>query len=236
MADVKWFKVTTNVFDDKKIRLIESMPDGDTILIIWFKMLALTAESNANGLILLTKNMPYTDEMLCTYMNRKDTTVRMALDTFRKFGMIEDIDAQGILISNWNKHQNVAGLEKIKEQNRIRQRRYRENQRLLLDTKEEEKKEDTKIIDNRAYNVDSDVMRNVTPKKKRFIKPTLQQLNDYRLEKNLIVDNDKFMDYYESNGWKVGKNAMKDWKAAMRNWARNNKDKPKKQEELKFTN
>ena len=236
MADVKWFKVTTNVFDDKKIRLIESMPDGDTILIIWFKMLALTAESNANGLILLTKNMPYTDEMLCTYMNRKDTTVRMALDTFRKFGMIEDIDAQGILISNWNKHQNVAGLEKIKEQNRIRQRRYRENQRLLLDTKEQEKKEDTKIIDNRAYNVDSDVMRNVTPKKKRFIKPTLQQLNDYRLEKNLIVDNDKFMDYYESNGWKVGKNAMKDWKAAMRNWARNNKDKPKKQEELKFTN
>lgn len=62
---------------------------------------------------------------------------------------------------------------------------------------------------------------------KRFVKPTIEDLEDYINEKGYQVDAHKFYDYYESNGWKVGKNPMKDWKATIRNWARNDYDKPK---------
>lgn len=62
---------------------------------------------------------------------------------------------------------------------------------------------------------------------KRFVKPTIEDLEDYINEKGYKVDAHKFYDYYESNGWKVGKNPMKDWKATIRNWARNDYDKPK---------
>jgi hypothetical protein len=56
-------------------------------------------------------------------------------------------------------------------------------------------------------------------KRQRFTPPTRSQVKDYCLERNNRVDPDRFYDYYESNGWRVGKNAMKDWKAAVRNWA-----------------
>lgn len=54
--------------------------------------------------------------------------------------------------------------------------------------------------------------------RKRFTKPTLDELKAYISEKNLRVDAQKFMDYYDSNGWKVGRNPMKDWMATVRRW------------------
>lgn len=63
-------------------------------------------------------------------------------------------------------------------------------------------------------------------KRQRFTPPTRSQVKDYCLERNNRVDPDRFYDYYESNGWRVGKNAMKDWKAAVRTWETNNKDSP----------
>lgn len=59
------------------------------------------------------------------------------------------------------------------------------------------------------------------PKVKRFIKPTLEEVKAYCTERRNNVDAQHFIDYYESNGWKVGKNTMKDWKAAVRTWERN---------------
>ena len=59
-------------------------------------------------------------------------------------------------------------------------------------------------------------------KSKKFTKPSLEEINNFILEKNLKVNGEHFYDYYESNGWKVGKNSMKDWKATLRNWNRNN--------------
>lgn len=55
---------------------------------------------------------------------------------------------------------------------------------------------------------------------KRFTKPTLEQVKQYCIERNNNVDCERFINYYESNGWKVGKSPMKDWKAAVRNWER----------------
>lgn len=58
-------------------------------------------------------------------------------------------------------------------------------------------------------------------KKKKFIKPTFEEVNFYCLERNNKVDAQRFIDYYEANGWKVGRNSMKDWKAAIRTWEKN---------------
>ena len=60
--------------------------------------------------------------------------------------------------------------------------------------------------------------------RKRFVKPTLEEVRDYCTEKHYNVNPEHFIDYYESNGWKVGRNSMKDWKAAVRNWARRDKE------------
>lgn len=58
------------------------------------------------------------------------------------------------------------------------------------------------------------------PKRKRFVKPTLSEIEQYCIERKNNVNAEQFFDYYESNGWKVGKNSMKDWKAAVRTWER----------------
>ena len=128
MSEVKWIKITTDIFDDEKIKLIDAMPDNDALLVIWFKLLAMAGKVNDNGLIYIVKKMPITDEMLATLFNRPLNTVRLALDTFSKFGMIEI--NEHINIVNWEKHQNIQGLEKIREQARIRQERHRNKKAL----------------------------------------------------------------------------------------------------------
>lgn len=126
MPEVKWIKIVTEFFDDEKISLIESMPDKDTILIIWIKLLTLAGKKNMNGYIFLTENIPYTDEMLSTIFKRPLNTIRLAFDIFKKFDMI-NYDEDGILqITNWEKHQNIEGMERIRELNRKRASNYRE--------------------------------------------------------------------------------------------------------------
>ena len=125
MADIKWIKITTDIFDDEKIKLIEKLPEGDTILIIWLKLLTMAGKRNDSGMIYITRDIPYTPDTLSDIMNRDNKIIMLALNTFVSFEMIEIVD-DIIQIINWDKHQNVEGLEKIKEQNRERQRRFRE--------------------------------------------------------------------------------------------------------------
>ncbi|PES22272.1 hypothetical protein CN268_14860 [Bacillus anthracis] len=141
MADVKWIKLSTSMFEDEKIRLIESLPEADTLLIIWIKLLSQAGRTNANGYIFLSENIPFTEEMLSTLFNRPIATVRLALQTFKQFGMIDVTDDQYICISNWEKHQNIDGLERVKQLNAERNKKYRERkkqQQLALEDKGEE--------------------------------------------------------------------------------------------------
>lgn len=133
MAEVKWIKLSVSMFEDEKIRLIESLPDADTILIIWMKLLAQAGKTNASGYIFLNENIPYTDEMLATIFNRPISTVRLALQAFQQFGMIEITDDHFISITNWEKHQNLDGLDRIREQNRLRKQKEREKKKQLTD-------------------------------------------------------------------------------------------------------
>nr|DAY35840.1 MAG TPA: replisome organizer protein [Bacteriophage sp.] len=130
MSEIKWIKITTDIFDDEKICLIDALPDHDAIIVIWFKILALAGKHNRNGLLMMSDKIHYTDEMLATIFKRPLNTVRMALGVFEQFGMVEIIDGV-ITLPNWEKHQNIDGMEKIKEQTRNRVARHREKQKNL---------------------------------------------------------------------------------------------------------
>lgn len=133
MSEVKWIKIATDIFDNEKIKLIESMPEGDAIIVVWFKILALAGNINEGGYIFLTKDIPYTEQMLSTLFNRPVSTIQLALSTFEKFKMIEIVD-DIIHVSNWEKYQNVEGMERIREQTRARVARFRETKRLEMES------------------------------------------------------------------------------------------------------
>lgn len=133
MADVKWIKITTDIFDDEKILLIESLPDAYAIITVWFKLLCLAGKQNNSGVFMMGR-IPYTDKMLATIFRMKETTVTMALRTFEEFGMIEIVDGV-ITIPNWGKHQNLDQLESKKEYMRNYMKGYREKQKALTSGK-----------------------------------------------------------------------------------------------------
>ena len=131
MAEIKWIKLTTDIFDDEKILMIESLPSADTIIVIWFKLLAFAGKSNNNGVFMMSNRIPYTEDMLAAIFRRDSKTVSLALKTFEQFGMIEIID-NVITIPNWDKHQTLDAYEKKKERDRKLQAERRARQKALI--------------------------------------------------------------------------------------------------------
>ena len=124
---VKWIKITTDIFDDEKILLLEDLPEGDSIIVIWFKLLCLAGKMNNSGVFTLNDKIAYTDAMLATIFRRKEKLVRMALQAFERYGMIEIVDGV-ITIPNWGKHQNIDQIESKREYMKNYMRDYREKQ------------------------------------------------------------------------------------------------------------
>ena len=119
MAEVKWIKIVTNIFDDEKMLMIETLPSADSIIVVWFKLLCLAGKTNNSGVFIFNERIPYTDEMLASIFRRDINIVRMALKTFENFGMIEIVD-NVITIPNWSKHQTLDALEKQRERDRLK--------------------------------------------------------------------------------------------------------------------
>ena len=237
MSEIKWIKVTTDIFDNKKIKQIESLPEGDAIIVIWIKLLCLAGEINESGYIILTSEIPFTDQMLATQFNRPLNTVQLAISTFVKFGMVEVID-DILCISNWEKYQNIDGMKKVREQTRKRVAKHRENKKKLecnvtcnddvtpcnTDVTQQNKNKNKNKKDfNNTYIPNS--INNFNNKNniinRTFKPPLVDDVKQYCLERGNSVDAEAFVNFYESKGWMVGKNKMKDWKAAVRTWERN---------------
>ena len=174
MSEIKWIKITTDIFDDEKMCLIDALPDRDAIIVIWIKLITLAGKLNRKGVLAISKNILYTDEMLAQTFHRPLNTVRMALEVFENFGMVEKIDGV-IMLPNWEKHQNIDGMEKIKEQNRNRAARHRQKQKLLAQ--------------NNESNVISNVTDNVTVTHSNAIDKEL----DKELDKDIEIINNKVM-------------------------------------------
>lgn len=134
MSSVKWIKIVTDIFDDEKILLIESLPSSDSILVIWFKLLCLAGKTNNSGVFIFNDRIPYTDEMLASIFRRDIGIVRLALKTFENFGMIEIID-NVITIPNWSKHQTLDAYERQKERDRIKKQQARAEKKALISGK-----------------------------------------------------------------------------------------------------
>lgn len=129
-SNIKWVKLSTDIFDNRKIRQIECLPEGDGIIVVWLKLLCLAGNVNDNGMIYFTKDIPYTEQMLAAQFNRPIALIQLALKTFEAFKMIQIVD-NILQISNWEKYQNAEKLNEIREYNRIAQQRSRAKKKLL---------------------------------------------------------------------------------------------------------
>ena len=236
MADVKWIKIVTDIFDDEKILLIESLPEHDAIIVIWFKLLCLAGKMNNGGVFVMNDKIPYTEEMLATIFRRPLNTVRLALNTFEQFGMIERVE-NVITIPNWSKHQTLDQLEERKEYMREYMQKYREKQKQIacnVNGKVNSKSNSKANVNSLDIDIeeDKDIDIKSRAKSKRFVPPSIEEVKEYCEQRNNKVDPEQFINFYESKGWMVGKNKMKDWKAAVRTWEKreNSTTQPKKQQ------
>lgn len=173
MAEIQWIKIVVDMFDNRKMKQIEVLPEGDAIIVIWLKLLCLAGMINENGYVFFTKQMPYSDEMLATQFNKPINTIRLALSTFENFGMIEN-DNGFIRINNWEKYQNVIEMDRIREQTKKRVQKYRENKKVAL---LEEKKDCNVTV----------TLRNATEKKRE--EKNREDKNRKEEEKKEQVDN-----------------------------------------------
>lgn len=130
MAEVKWIKLNTAMFDNSKIKYIRTLPEGNNMVLIWVMLLSKAGKCNASGFIFLTENIPYTPQMLAAEFGFDVYLIELALGTFTKLNMIQ-LEEHIIKIAGWEEHQNIDGLDRIREQTRKRVAKYRENQKKL---------------------------------------------------------------------------------------------------------
>jgi predicted phage replisome organizer len=235
MADVQWIKIYTNMVSNKKIKRIRTLPEGNNIVLIWVFLLAQAGESNKNGALYLTDAIPFRAEDLAIEFDFELSIIQLALITLEKFSMIEVFE-DIIYIRNWNEYQNIEGLDKIREQTRLRVEKYRGKQKLLPSNATSNATSNVTVTQGNATEEDKeldkekDINNSGTSPRKYKIPPCLEEVKEYCKERNNNVDAVKWYDFYTSKAWMIGKNKMKDWKAAVRTWEGNKgkeEDKPK---------
>lgn len=133
MADVQWIKIKTDMFDNRKIKYLRKLPEGNNIVLIWVMLLTAAGRCNASGMVFLTENIPYTPKMLADELEFEENTVVLALEALERMDMIVR-DNGAFYIPGWEEHQNAEALEKLREQNRIRKRNQRQRQKLLIES------------------------------------------------------------------------------------------------------
>lgn len=246
MSDIKWIKLSINVFDDEKFDAIKTLPDSNDIQLVWIKLLCLAGKCNESGFLMLTREIPYTDEMLASRFGMDVGVVQRALAIFQKLDMVDVID-NVYLVSNWTKYQSLDAYEKKKEYDREYRQKKREEQKALLEGKDKKSYDsrttnrkksadfvlnlnsnnltsvnntDTiNIIDTIDTNITNDKSNNT--KHKVFIVPTVDEVTEYCKEKSLkYVNPEAFIDFYESKNWMIGKNKMSSWRSAVSGWNR----------------
>ena len=232
MSSVKWIKINIDMFDDEKIKIIQAMPEGDSLLVVWIKLITLAGKTNDGGYIYIAENMPYTEEMLATIMNKPINTIRLALSTFLSLKMIEE-DTKGIYLVNFEKHQSLDKMEKLKEQNRIRVAKYRDKKKQEL----LECNDDVTLHVMQSNGIDIDIDKDIDKDNNIYIpfgeykRVKLKQkeydklIEEYGKEYvDFIID--RLDEYVESNN---NKNKYKNFnlvirKAIRENWFKKNKE------------
>ena len=242
MSDNKkyyYLRLKDNFFDSDELKILESMKDGYLYSNILLKLYLRSLKND--GKLVVNERIPYNAEMLASVTGHQVGTIKQALSMFKELGLIEVLENGTIYMLDI---QNFIGKGSTEaDRQRIYDRRISEErkQNKLTQSRnlEEICKKSTPEIEielEKDIEIEKEIhssAKSTTTKRKRFEKPTLSQITQYCLERNNNVNAEQFYDYYESNGWKVGKNAMKDWKACVRTWERNGYDKPIKKKNNK---
>lgn len=127
---LKWIKLTTDMFDNPKIKYIRNLPDGDRILLIWVAILTMAGRCNADGMLILADTIPYTPKMIADEYRFDPGIVEYAVNVFAKMNMLKTSDDGVLEIPGWSEYQSTDKIAHVQEQNRLRQQRYRERAKL----------------------------------------------------------------------------------------------------------
>lgn len=243
MADVKWIRINTDMFDNRKIKHLRKLPEGDSIVLIWVMLLTMAGRCNAGGMIFLTENIPYTTKMLADELDFEENTVQLALGALERFGMVT-MDGDYFAIAGWEEHQNIEGLDKIREQNRIRKQRQRERQMLLEASKADNvtMSRDSNVTSRDGHATDIDIEReleiesDISVSNDTVAKPPKVVRHKYGEYQNVLLSDEEmeklkeelpdYLDRIErlsSYIASTGK-SYKSHLATIRNWARKDKE------------
>ena len=242
MSDNKkyyYLRLKDNFFDSDELKILESMKDGYLYSNILLKLYLRSLKND--GKLVVNERIPYSADMLASVTGHQVGTIKQALSMFKELGLIEVLENGAIYMLDI---QNFIGKGSTEaDRQRLYDRRISEErkQNKLTQSRnlEEICKKSTPEIEielEKDIEIEKEIhssAKSTTTKRKRFEKPTLSQITQYCLERNNNVNAEQFYDYYESNGWKVGKNSMKDWKACVRTWERNGYDRPIKKKNNK---
>ena len=231
MSDNKkyyYLRLKDNFFDSDELKILESMKDGYLYSNILLKLYLRSLKND--GKLVVNDRIPYNAEMLASVTGHQVGTIKQALSMFKELGLIEILENGAIYMLDI---QNFIG-KGSSEADRKREYRQRiETDRTNVQTNlrqiSEKSPPEIEIELEKEIKIEKEIdssAKSTTTKRKRFEKPTLSEIKQYCIERNNNVNAEQFYDYYESNGWKVGKNSMKDWKAAVRTWERSEYRKP----------
>ena len=230
MSDNKkyyYLRLKDNFFDSDELKILESMKDGYLYSNILLKLYLRSLKND--GKLVVNDRIPYNAEMLASVTGHQVGTIKQALSMFRELGLIEILENGAIYMLDI---QNFIGKGSTEaDRQRLYDRRISEErkQKKLTQSRnlEEILEKSTPEIEielEKDIKIEKEIhssAKSTTTKRKRFEKPTLSEIKAYCIERNNNVDAQHFFDYYESNGWKVGKNSMKNWQAAVRTWEKN---------------
>ena len=231
MSDNKkyyYLRLKDNFFDSDELKILESMKDGYLYSNILLKLYLRSLKND--GKLVVNDRIPYNAEMLASVTGHQIGTVKQALLIFKDLGLIDVLENGAIYMLDI---QNFIGRGSSEADRKREYRQRIETDRTNVQTKAREISEksppEIEIELEKEIKIEKEIdssAKSTTTKRKRFEKPTLSEIEQYCIERKNNVNAEHFFDYYESNGWKVGKNSMKDWKAAVRTWERSEYRKP----------
>lgn len=193
-----WFKLSKNYFDRHDIKILESMPNGKEYSLLLLKLLCESTPHE--GRLRFSEYMPYDPEMISSITNTSIDTVKVAFDIYQKLGLVE-IWEDGTIYMRM-----IEGMIGSETGQTMRKKRCSIGNDGVKNTLEIRDKSKSKKKDKR--------------KSEAFTPPTLEEVSEYCNERTNGIDPGTFIDFYEARGWMLGKNKMKDWKAAVRTWER----------------
>lgn len=225
MSDNKkyyYLRLKDNFFDSDELKILESMKDGYLYSNILLKLYLRSLKND--GKLVVNDRIPYNAEMLASVTGHQIGTVKQALSIFKDLGLIDVLENGAIYMLDI---QNFIGRGSSEADRKREYRQRIETDRTNVQTNLRQISEksppeiEIEIEIEKKIEKEIDSSASTTTKRKRFEKPTLSEIEQYCIERNNNINAAHFYDYYESNGWKVGKNSMKNWQAAVRTWEKN---------------